>query len=129
MASIIKGGVIKPKLEREEVKLEELRELTHEERMELTKIKLLPYGALFDFIINQQRETIRRKLSWFSPVSNRALFVSLLGNKPHDRTLNSLAIDINRKNIILVKLDEKKYFNKALESIFTKLRNLVKRTG
>jgi hypothetical protein len=129
VASIKKGDVIKTANQREDVKIEELRELTHEERMELTKIKLLPYGTLFDFIINQQRETIRRKLSWFSPVSNRALFVSLLGNKPHDRTLNSLAIDINRKNIIIVKLDEKKYFNKALENIFTKLKNLVKRTG
>lgn len=129
IASIKKGDVANEDPNKEDVKLEELRELTHEERMELTKVKLLPYGTLFDFIINQQRDTVRRKLSWFSPVSNKALFVTLLGNKPHDRTLNSVAIDIHRKNIMIVKLDEKKYFNKALGNIFTKLKNMVKRTG
>lgn len=129
VASIQKGGVSKKEDSKPSSKIEELRELTHEERMELTKVKLLPYGSLFDFIINQQRDQVRRKLSWFSPVSNKALFVSLLGNKPHDRTLNSVAIDIHRKNIILVKLEQKKYFNKALSSIFDKLKSLVKKTG
>ncbi len=106
------------------VKLEELRELTEVEKTELTKIRLMPYGTLFDFIINQQRDKIRRKLSWFSPVSNKALFVTLLGSKPYEKSLNAIAIDIARKNIIVVKQEKKKYFDSVLKTIFNKLQSI-----
>lgn len=109
--------------------LEELRKLTDKEKTELTKIKLLPYGTLFDFITNQQRDKIRRKLSWFSPVSNKALFVSLLGNKPYEKSLNSIAIDISRKNIVKVQIEKKKYFDKVLGSIFSKLKNMITKSA
>jgi hypothetical protein len=107
------------------VKIEELRPLTAKERTELTKIKLMPYGTLFDFITNQQRDKIRRKLSWFSPVSNKALFVSLLGNRPYERSLNAIAIDIARSNIIVVKIEKKKYFDKVLGDILSKLKGII----
>ncbi len=107
------------------VKLEELRDLTEEEKTELTKIRLMPYGTLFDFIINQQRQKIRRKLSWFSPVSNKALFVTLLGSKPYEKSLNAIAIDIARKNIIVVKKEKKKYFDSVLKTIFKKLQTIT----
>ena len=107
------------------VKIEELRPLTSSEKTELTKIRLMPYGTLFDFITNQQRDKIRRKLSWFSPVSNKALFVSLLGNQPFEKTLNAIAIDINRKNIIVVKVEKKKYFDEVLVDIFSKLKGMI----
>jgi hypothetical protein len=108
-------------------KIEELRGLTDKEKSELTKIRLLPYGTIFDFFINQQRDTTRRKLSWFSPVSNKALFVSLLGKRPYEKSLNALAIDLARKNIVIVKVEKKKYFDNVLGSIFTKLKRMVKK--
>jgi hypothetical protein len=111
------------------VKIEELRELTDIEKSELTKVRLLPYGTIFDFMINQQRETIRRKLSWFSPVSNKALFVSLLGKKPYEKSLNAVAIELARKNIIIVKVEKKKYFESVLGNIFTKLKDIVKKSS
>ncbi len=107
------------------VKLEELRDLTEVEKAELTKIRLMPYGTLFDFIINQQRQKIRRKLSWFSPVSNKALFVTLMGSKPYEKSLNAIAIDLARKNIIVVKKEEKKYFDSVLRTIFKKLQTIT----
>ncbi len=108
-------------------KIEELRDLTPLERTELTKIRLMPYGTLFDFITNQQRDKIRRKLSWFSPVSNKALFVSLLGSQPYEKSLNAIAIDLARKNIIVIKVEEKKYFEHVLGGIFSKLKNMVQK--
>jgi len=107
------------------VKLEDLRPLTDVEKTELTKIRLMSYGTIFDFITNQQRDKVRRRLSWFSPVSNKALFVSLLGNQPYEKSLNAIAIDIARKNIIVVKVEKKKYFDLALGDIFSKLKGLV----
>jgi len=106
-------------------KIEDIRKLNSKEKTYLTKIKLMPYGTLFDFIINQQRDKIRRKLSWFSPVSNKALFVSLLGNKPYEKSLNAIAIDLARNNILIVKIEEKRYFNKVLSGIFSKLKNVM----
>ena len=111
------------------VKIEELRELTDNEKSELTKIRLLPYGTIFDFITNQQRDTTRRKLSWFSPVSNKALFVSLLGKRPYEKSLNAVAIDLARKNIVIVKVEKKKYFDNVLGNIFTKLKGMVKKSS
>lgn len=107
------------------VKIEELRPLTEKEKTELTKIRLLSYGTIFDFLTNQQRDRIRRKLSWFSPVSNKALFVSLLGKKPHELSLNAVAIDLARKNIIIVKEEKNKYFDNVLGKVFSKLKGLV----
>ncbi len=110
------------------VKIEELRPLTDLEKTELTKIRLMPYGSLFDFITNQQRDKIRRKLSWFSPVSNKALFVSMLGKQPYEKSLNAVAIDVARKNIIPVKIEKKKYFDTVLVDIFSKLKGIVKKS-
>jgi len=107
-------------------KIEDLRPLTEKEKSELTKIRLLPYGTIFDFITNQQRNKIRRRLSWFSPVSNKALFVSLLGNRPYEKSLNSIAIDLCRKNIVIVKPVEKKYFKGMMNNVLSKLKGLVK---
>lgn len=109
-------------------KIEELRPLTDLEKTELTKIRLMPYGSLFDFITNQQRNRIRRKLSWFSPVSNKALFVSMLGKQPYEKSLNAVAIDVARKNIIPVKIKKKKYFDTVLIDIFSKLKGIVKKS-
>lgn len=109
------------------VKIEELRALTEHEKSELTKIRLLPYGTVFDFITNQQRDKTRRKLSWFSPVSNKALFVSLLGKMPYEESLNAIAIGLARKNIVIVKEKKKKYFDNVLVDIFKKLKGLVKK--
>lgn len=109
-------------------KIEELRPLTDLEKTELTKIRLMPYGSLFDFITNQQRNKVRRKLSWFSPVSNKALFVSMLGKQPYEKSLNAVAIDVARKNIIPVKIEKKKYFDTVLVDIFAKLKGIVKKS-
>ena len=109
-------------------KLEDLRELTEAEKSQLTKIRLLPYGTVFDFITNQQREKIRRRLSWFSPVSNKALFVSLLGKKPYEKSLNSVAIGLARQNIVVVKQEKKTYFKGMMKNVLSKLKGLTKST-
>ncbi len=107
-------------------KIEDLRPLSEKEKSELTKIRLLPYGTIFDFITNQQRDKVRRRLSWFSPVSNKALFVSLLGKRPYEKSLNAVAIDLARKNIVIVKPVEKKYFKGMMSNVLSKLKGLVK---
>jgi len=109
-------------------KIEEIRKLTGKEKTELTKFKLVSYGTFFDFVMNQQRDKVRRKLSWFSPVSNKALFVSILGNKPHEMSMNLVAIDIARNAIIKIKVPDANYFEKTLKTIFSKLKGMMNKS-
>ena len=112
-------------IETENKKIEEIRELTEEEKSIREKVINYPYGTLFDFIINQQKETLRRKLSWVSTMSDSALFVDLLGRHPHKMKLQRVAIDMCRKNIIRVELPEGGYFKNALSKIMNKLKKMA----
>ncbi len=112
----------KRKAHQERKKLEDLRPLTEEENAMLAKLRLLPFGSLFDFVQNQQRDKIRYKLSWLSPVSNKALFVTLTGSAPMERTLYSLAIDMVRGVVIYVKPVESGFFERTLQKIMEALR-------
>ncbi|WP_223787242.1 DUF1631 family protein [Marinicella meishanensis] len=106
-------------------KIEEIRELNDEEKLIMEKVINMPYGSLFDFIINQQKETLRRKLSWVSTMSETVLFVDLVGRHPHKMKLPRLAIDMVRKNIIKVDIPEGGYFRKALNKIMNRLKKMA----
>ena len=106
-------------------KIEEIRELNDDEKLIMEKVINLPYGSLFDFIINQQKDTLRRKLSWVSTMSETVLFVDLVGRHPHKMKLPRLAIDLNRKNIIKVEVPEGGYFKNALSKIMNRLKTMA----
>ena len=111
----------------ENKKIEEIRDLTDSEREVLAKIKLKPYGSLFDFYINQQREKRRHKLCWISTMSERALFLDLLGKNPNKMGLSRLVIDLTRGNIKEVEVDEGGYFQKTLKKILERLKSSSKK--
>ncbi len=106
-------------------KIEEIRELKDEEKLIMEQVINMPYGSLFDFVINQQNETLRRKLSWVSTMSETVLFVDLVGRHPHKMKLPRLAIDIHRKNIIRVELQKGGYFRNALNNIMNRLKKIA----
>jgi hypothetical protein len=106
-------------------KIEDIRELSEEEKEMRAQVVNMPYGTLFDFVINQQNDVLRRKLSWVSTVSDRVLFVDLIGRHPHKMKLARLAIDLCRKNIIRVQLPEGGYFKNALTRIVNRLKKLA----
>lgn len=121
----IDEAVKSEEIETENKKIEEIRELNDEEKAMKERVVNLPYGTLFDFVINQQNDTLRRKLSWVSTMSESALFVDLMGRHPHKMNLQRLAIDLCRKNIIRVQLSEGGYFKKALNKIMDKLKKMA----
>lgn len=65
--------------------------LNTQERQMLERLRTLPFGTWFEFVVNQQGETVRRKLSWFSPLTGRCLFVNQRGARADERTLEQLA--------------------------------------
>lgn len=96
--------------------------LTDKEKSMLTKIKQMPFGTWFDFVLNQQGQTARRKLSWFSPVTGRCLFVNARGAKAEERTLTQLARDLVRGNVTVYQEPDETMIDRAWRSIVTKLK-------
>ena len=68
--------------------------LTPEEQRVLERLRTVPFGTWFEFKINQQGDKVRRKLSWFSTMTGRCLFVNQRGARADERTLEQLAREI-----------------------------------
>ncbi len=61
------------------------------EQQALATLKAMPFGTWLDFVINQQGQTVARKLAWFSPVSGHCLLVNARGVAAPERHLEQVA--------------------------------------
>jgi hypothetical protein len=68
-----------------------LTPLSAEEQRELAHLKTLPFGTWFEFTVNQQGQRVPRKLAWYTPATNRCLFVSARGTAGPERKLEQVA--------------------------------------
>lgn len=96
--------------------------LTAEERQTLERLKTLPFGTWFEFVLNQQGETVRRKLSWFSPLTGRCLFVNQRGARTEERSMHQLARDIVRKQAQIVTDERESLVDRAWTAIVGTLK-------
>src|SRR3546814_18685944 len=55
------------------------------------QLRVMPFGSWIEFVINQQGDLVRRRLSWFSPVTDNALFVNQRGQRVGEHSIDSLA--------------------------------------
>ncbi len=98
-------------------------ELNAKEQMMLERIRQIPFGTWFDFVINQQGDTTRRKLSWYSPVTGRCLFVTARGARSEERTMEQLARDLVRGNVRLHEEKHEGVVDRTWKKIIGKLRD------
>ncbi len=68
-----------------------LTPLNAAEQRELAHLKTLPFGTWFEFTVNQQGQRVPRKLAWYTPATNRCLFVSARGTAGPERKLEQVA--------------------------------------
>jgi len=68
--------------------------LTHQEQATLERIRSLPLGTWFEFGANEQGDIVRRKLSWYSSLSGRCLFIDQRGVPTQEQTLEDLAREV-----------------------------------
>lgn len=61
------------------------------EQQRYDQIRTLPFGTWFEFVTNQQGDIVRRRLSWYSTVSDHALFVNARGQRTAELSLDALA--------------------------------------
>ncbi|MEO5559994.1 MAG: DUF1631 family protein [Dokdonella sp.] len=81
-----------------------------------------PFGTWFEFVVNQQGLTARRKLAWFSTMTGHCLFVNLRGTRTEDKTLEQLARDIVRGQVHAVVEEQTSLIDRAWKAIMVKLR-------
>ena len=81
-----------------------------------------PFGTWFEFVVNQQGLTARRKLAWFSTMTGHCLFVNLRGARTEDKTLEQLARDIARGQVRAVVTEQASLIDRAWKAIMVKLR-------
>ena len=97
--------------------------LSDDEKAWHDRLKRLPFGSWFEFTINQQGEKVRRRMSWYSNVTDHCLFVNHRGQRAGDYTLSWLARELKRGNVSLVETNRESIVDRAWKAIVTTLRS------
>ncbi|HEY6942770.1 DUF1631 family protein [Dokdonella sp.] len=96
--------------------------MTPAEAEMLQQLKRTPFGTWFEFVRNQQGDTVRRKLAWFSPLTGHCLFVNQRGVRVDDHTLEQVARDMARGQIRPVASEQGSLIDRAWKAIIGLLR-------
>ena len=91
----------------------------------LDRLKTLPFGSWFEFKTNQQGDTVRRKLAWFSTVTGRCLFVNQRGVRTDEKTLEQLARDVAHGQASIVEEEKETLVDRAWKAIVSSLKTMV----
>ena len=85
----------------------------------------LPFGTWFEFITNQQGDLRRQRLSWYSPLTDHALFVNARGQKVAEHTLDALARLMAHDQARIVTEDKGRLVDRAWQATLRTLRALA----
>ena len=88
-------------------------------------LRTLPFGTWFEFVHNQQGDVHRQRLSWYSPVTDNALFVNARGQRAGEQSLDSLARLMARKQARVVTEERGRLIDRAWHATLRALRGLA----
>lgn len=89
------------------------------------QLRLLPFGTWLEFVTNQQGDAIRRRMSWFSPVTGNALFVNQRGQRVGEHSLDSLARMMAKDQVRIVTAQRAGLVDRAWHAAINALRSLT----
>ena len=89
-------------------------------------LRTLPFGCWIDFIQNQQGEAERRRLSWYSTVTDRALFVNRRGQRVAELHMDALARLMAQGQLRVVERHQLRLIDRAFRSTIELLRNTLR---
>ena len=104
---------------------EKLAPLKPEEQEVLERLRGLPFGTWFEFVVNQQGTRVRRRLSWYSTVTGHCLFVNHRGQRVGEYSLNWLARQLHRGNVSVVEQDQGNIIDRAWNAILGALKSFA----
>ncbi len=88
-------------------------------------LRTLPFGTWFEFDIGETAEVVRRRLSWFSPVTDNALFVNQRGQRVAEQSLDSLARQMSAGHARIVTEEKSRLVDRAWSAVMGALGQLV----
>ena len=103
----------------------ELPPRTEREQAAYEMLRSLPFGAWFEFVLNQQGDVRRQRLSWYSPMTDHALFVNQRGQRVGEQSLDSLARAVASGQARIVTADHSSLVDRAWHSALGALRGFV----
>lgn len=89
------------------------------------QLRLLPFGTWIEFVTNQQGDVVRRRMSWFSPVTGTALFVNQRGQRVGEHSLDSLARMMAKDQVRVVTMQRAGLVDRAWHAAINALRSLT----
>lgn len=89
-------------------------------------LRTLPFGCWIDFIQNQQGEAERRRLSWYSTVTDRALFVNRRGQRVAEMHMDALARLMAQGQLRVVERHQLRLIDRAFRSTVEMLRSTLR---
>ena len=98
---------------------------TPEEQARYEQLKVLPFGTWIEFVTNQQGDVVRRRLSWFSPVTGRALFVNQRGQRSGEQSLDSVARMMAAGQARIVTAGQARLVDRAWQAAMHALRSFA----
>ncbi len=113
------------KLAEPSIKPVKLAELTADQKHNLAKVRLMAFGTWFELKLDDNQNWIKRKLSWYSPVTGRCLFVNNRGGMAEELNLHDLAIAMSEGRARVFEANARPLMDRAFESIFNRLKGLV----
>ena len=88
-------------------------------------LRTLPFGTWFEFIRNQQGDVLRKRLSWFSPLTDNALFVNQRGQKVGEYSLDHIARLMAQGQVAVVTEGKSRLIDRAWAATLKMLRGLA----
>ncbi|MFL6591916.1 MAG: DUF1631 domain-containing protein [Luteimonas sp.] len=105
----------------------ELPPRTPEEQAQYEQLRVMPYGTWVEFVTNQQGEVVRRRLSWYSPVTDKALFVNQRGQRVGEQSLDSVGRMLARGQARIVVAERGRLIDRAWQATLNALRSFAGR--
>ncbi len=102
---------------------------TPAEEAHYRQLRTLPFGTWFEFAVNQQGDTRRQRLSWYSLITDNALFVNQRGQKVAEHSLDSLARMMGKGQLRMVTEDRGRLIDRAWQATLRTLRSLAGNTA
>ena len=88
-------------------------------------LRTLPFGTWFEFVKNQQGDVTRQRLSWYSPVTDHALFVNQRGQRIGEQSMDSLARLMALDQVHVVTQDKGRLIDRAWRATVSALRGFT----
>src|SRR5690606_11159468 len=96
---------------------------TPEEQARYEQLRVMPFGTWIEFTTNQQGDVVRRRMSWYSPVTGNALFVNQRGQRIGEQSLDSLARMIVAGQARIVTAERGRLVDRAWQAALRTLRS------